>query len=390
MRSETNQKGGERASRNCPQCHRRKIWKDGLRKTNVGVTQRFICGDCGYRFSESSVLSTHQRYSGDRQVGAFLTEAKNLSTVETRKNGLAGATADLKGRVADYIWWLKKEGYAESTIRMRSRILKRLVKLGAHLDDPEHVKETVANRPSWSTSTKANVVDTYDSFMRMLGIQWNPPRYKNDKPLPFIPTEGEIDALIAGCGTKTATLLQLLKETGMRVGEASSLEWTDIDTERQLIHLRKAEKGSNPRIFKASSTLLNMLNSLPNKADTIFGTAKPATMRVTFCTSRKRVAEKLASPRIKRIHFHTFRHWKATVEYHRTKDILHVQTLLGHKSIKNTQIYINLEHAIFNDGAASAYTTRIASTVKGARTLLEAGFEYVTDMDGYRLFRKRK
>jgi hypothetical protein len=32
----------------------------------------------------------------------------------------------------------------------------------------------------------------------------------------------------------------------------------------------------------------------------------------------------------------------------------------------------------------------VAKTVKGARALLEAGFEYVTDMDGMKLFTKRK
>jgi hypothetical protein len=69
---------------------------------------------------------------------------------------------------------------------------------------------------------------------------------------------------------------------------------------------------------------------------------------------------------------------------------MHVQSMLGHKRISNTQIYINLEQAIFNEGDGSEYTTRIAKTVEGARALLEAGFEYVTDMDGYKVFRKRK
>jgi hypothetical protein len=61
-----------------------------------------------------------------------------------------------------------------------------------------------------------------------------------------------------------------------------------------------------------------------------------------------------------------------------------------HKRINNTQIYINLEQAIFSLGDNSEYTTRIAKTVRGARVLLEAGFEYVTDMDGFKIFRKRK
>jgi integrase len=148
------------------------------------------------------------------------------------------------------------------------------------------------------------------------------------------------------------------------------------------------EKGSNPRIFKVSPTLVEMLNQLPRKTKKVFGNTTLGSMRVTFCASRKKAAKKLANPRIMSIHFHTFRHWKATTEYHRTKDILYVMSMLGHKRINNTQIYINLEQAIFSLGDNSEYTTRIAKNVKGARALLEAGFEYVTDMDDFKIFRK--
>jgi integrase len=55
-----------------------------------------------------------------------------------------------------------------------------------------------------------------------------------------------------------------------------------------------------------------------------------------------RTAHKFGNPRINRITFHTFRHWKATMEYHKTKDILYVMRLLGHKNIKNTLIYTQL------------------------------------------------
>jgi len=86
-----------------------------------------------------------------------------------------------------------------------------------------------------------------------------------------------------------------------------------------------------------------------------------------------------------KITFHTFRHWKATMEYHRTKDILHVMQLLGHKNIKNTLIYTQLVN--FKD---NEYVCKIAKTLEEATKLIEAGFEYVTDMNGYKLFRKRK
>ena len=78
------------------------------------------------------------------------------------------------------------------------------------------------------------------------------------------------------------------------------------------------------------------------------------------------------------------------MEYHKTHDAYHVKNLLGHKSILNTDLYTHLEQAIFSEGADIEYTTRVAKTVKGARVLLGAGFEYVTDMDGFKVFRRRK
>lgn len=200
----------------------------------------------------------------------------------------------------------------------------------------------------------------------------------------------EIDSLIASCGNKTAAFLQTFKETGMRSGEAFSLEWSDIDTERHLINLKRPEKGSYPRIFKVSVKLVDMLKQLPKKSKRVFGNSLLGSLRSNFCASTKKATKKLANPRLTQIHFHTLRHWKATMEYHKTKDPYHVKQLLGHKSLRNTEVYINLEQAIFNEGDNSEYTSRIAKTVKGARALLEAGFEYVTDMNGFKLFRKRK
>ena len=55
----------------------------------------------------------------------------------------------------------------------------------------------------------------------------------------------------------------------------------------------------------------------------------------------------------------------------------------------STMIYINLERAIFaseND----EFNARIAENLEEACKLVEVGFEYVTDMGGKKLFRKRK
>ena len=105
----------------------------------------------------------------------------------------------------------------------------------------------------------------------------------------------------------------------------------------------------------------------------------------------KEFLDKLSNPRLLAISFTTFRHWKGTMEYHRTHDIIHVKELLGHMRIDNTMVYINLETAIFasrNDQFHAA----VAKSPDEAVKLIEAGFEYVTGEyhDGGKLFRKRK
>lgn len=75
---------------------------------------------------------------------------------------------------------------------------------------------------------------------------------------------------------------------------------------------------------------------------------------------RKRIAFKINNPRIRKIMFKTFRTWKGTMEYHRTKDALHVMQILGHKNIKNILIYIQLEETLFGDEID--YTSKVAKT----------------------------
>jgi len=288
----------------------------------------------------------------------------------------------VKGKIVEYSFWLLKQGYARSTIKGRTKLIKRLTKLGANLYDPESVKEIIAKHES-SIGRNANAVDAYTSFLQMHEMEWNPPVYKRIKRLPFIPTETEIDQLIAGCNRRMATFLQLLKETGVRCGEACQLEWTDMDLVNNSVRVTP-EKGSNARILKISNKLVDMLNELPKHSNKVFGANSDA-MRKSFQLQRKRIAAKLRNPRLRQITFHTFRHWKATMEYHKTRDILHVMQILGHKNIQNTLIYTQLVD--FKD---DEYVARVASSEKEVCQLIEAGFEYVCDYNGNKIFRKRK
>lgn len=100
---------------------------------------------------------------------------------------------------------------------------------------------------------------------------------------------------------------------------------------------------------------------------------------------RNHLAETLQNPRLKQIHLHTFRHWKATTEYAKTKDIPYVMKLLGHKNIQNTLIYTQLSN--FDN---EEYHSALAKTIEEAKKLVECGFEYVCEIENEKLFRKRR
>ena len=113
-----------------------------------------------------------------------------------------------------------KQGYSQATIKGRIKLLNRLLRLGANLNDQDSVKGVIAQQ-TWSTSRRVNAVDAYDSFLKWQNKTWTHPIYKRIRKLPVIPAENEIDQLIAATSKRASTYLQLLKETGMRCGESS-------------------------------------------------------------------------------------------------------------------------------------------------------------------------
>jgi integrase len=320
----------------------------------------------------------------------------NLVEGETRnQEKAAGATttdlATIKGKIVQFLWWMEKEGFAKDTTRGYGSCLRALLQRNADLLDPESVKEALVREKAWSQNRRRNVINAYTLFLKFNGSRWEKPRCKVDRKIPFIPTEQEIDCLIAGSSKKVATFLQLLKETAFRSGEAKRLLWTDIDFERRLITLNQPEKNSLPGIYKVSQKLIDMLNTLPRKSLKIFGDGPINSIKVTFIKARRRLAYKLQNPRLLQIHFHTLRHWKATMEYHRTKDIFHVKEFLRHKKLENITIYVQIDERLFKD-ADDGFTCRVAHNAGEAIGLIEIGFEYITGEYSERgkLFRKRK
>jgi len=292
------------------------------------------------------------------------------------------------GDVLSFGLWMNKQGYRHSTVHYCVQALKSIARQ-TNLLDPESVKTFLASTDV-SEARKAKLVEDLARFYSWKHVQFDKPNYRRIERLPFVPLESEIDQLISAAGRKTGTFLQLLKETGMRAGEAWNLKWIDLDPEKDAVNIAP-EKNSNPRQSRISTRLMAMLNRLPRRYEYVFRNPRIDPLRSmevfrrSAARQRKRTSERLQNPRIRNITFKTLRHWKATSEYHRTRDILHVMSILGHKNIRNTLVYTHLV-----DFHGDEFVCKIARTIQEGKELVESGFDYVSEFDGIQLYRKRK
>jgi integrase len=305
-----------------------------------------------------------------------------ITTVATERET---TQQDVKGKIVEFAWYLQKQGYKSA--KNKVNMIKRLAALGANLGDPESVKEILAKHNEWTDSYKMLLTYAYEAFLKMQGKTWEKPRYKQENALPFIPTEEELDQLIAGTGKKVGTFLQGLKDTGCDPGELAKLRWIDINWEAGTVNIRPV-KGHSPRLLKVSDEFLRRVSTLPRKGEYVFNYES---LKSGFADAKKRLACKLENPRLLAVSFTTFRHWKGTMEYHKTRDLLHVKKLLGHKKVETTMIYVNLEQAVFTS-KNDEYYVAVAHNIEESCKLVEAGFEYVTGeyAEGGKIFRKRK
>ena len=177
-------------------------------------------------------------------------------------------------------------------------------------------------------------------------------------------------------------------ETGLRPIEVCNLKVKDLDLEQKLIYPTTAKHGS-ARTLKISNKLQNILQNHINRhqlnADSKLFNGNSRVYGKCYREMRNHLAKKLQDQTLKTIRLYDFRHFFASNLYNKTKDILYVKQQMGHKNIETTLIYTQLLN--LND---DEWTCKTANTVKEATQLIETGFGYITEMDGIKLFRKRK
>jgi len=282
---------------------------------------------------------------------------------------------------------MRNNAKADNTIKNTAKALRRLDR-DTDLNNPEQVKQYIANMQVSDGYKKAFCV-AYNKYCKHYKIQWQMPKYRVQPKLIKIPTKEKLQMIISNCGYTTATKLTISLECGLRPVEVCNLKVKDVDLERKIIYPTTAKHGA-PRALKISNSLRKMIQDYINRKglnqnDKLFK-GDSANYGKSYRHHRNKLAKKLKDATIQTIKLYDFRHYFATMLYHKTKDILYVKQQMGHRKVETTLIYTQL---LQSDNEEN-YTCKVAEDIKQATELIENGFEYVTEIDGLKLFRKRK
>jgi len=289
-----------------------------------------------------------------------------------------------------------------STIQARRKALNSINNAVNRRDPHASILNVMAVTAYLSSSLRKNraykLVQDLNSFYRWKKIQWTPPRVKREPSPSFLARLADIVLLINSIkNRRLATFLQLLKETAMRCGEAWGLSWNDIDLKSRLVSVRHPEKGSQSRTLRVSHRAVDMLNTLCRDSSYVFHEAYDDELktiqglnsfRKLFERHRKRIALTHAESNVGKIHFHTLRTWRATMEYLKTRDLEAVMALLGATNPLHARRYIRLAQAI--SLREDDYVTARATSPDEAEELVKEGFNFVTEIQGVQIFRKER
>jgi site-specific recombinase XerD len=168
--------------------------------------------------------------------------------------------------------------------------------------------------------------------------------------LPVVMSEEEVKRLLGGAQSlRDRALLETGYATGMRVSEVTRLLITDIDSQRMMVRVEQG-KGRQDRYVMLSPALLETLREywrVSKPKVFLFPGVKGKPLCVSAAQKAFDKARLQAGIR-KSVSFHTLRHSFATHLLEDGTNVRKIQALLGHRSLKTTELYTHVAENYLN------------------------------------------
>lgn len=152
-----------------------------------------------------------------------------------------------------------------------------------------------------------------------------------------LPTDAEIAAVVAVASPGAAALIQFLVGTGCRLTEAAQLQWSQVDLTAAQLKLHHTKNG-RVRIVPLSPPVMELLQARPRhpKSPFVFWHGEGLVYR-EFSSTLTRLARLTGV----RWSCHDLRHRFAVDFLQRGGNIYKLSKILGHGSVKVTEIYLD-------------------------------------------------
>lgn len=258
---------------------------------------------------------------------------------------------------------LELRNYSHHTVTVYLDHMKNFIKF--HMKDPSlielkdittyQVYLVYSKKVSFSTFNLAVCSIKY-FYKYILKTNWRIdliPYQKKVKSLPNVLSRQEITRIIAAAvNLKNKAIIQTFYSAGLRLSELINLSVSDIDSKRMVIKVRQG-KGKQDRYVMLSKILLSTLreywkDARPKPRRFLFPGVKPDThfsrrsvQRIIKETTLRAHIDKPVTP-------HTLRHCFATHLLEDGYNIRTIQELLGHNSLRATEIYTHVAENYIN------------------------------------------
>ncbi|MFH0875576.1 MAG: site-specific tyrosine recombinase/integron integrase [archaeon] len=247
-----------------------------------------------------------------------------------------------------------RRGLSHQTIRTYSFCIRKFF-LACNKDDPKKINKKDITNYIDSLVHKGYSGSTLNTNLNALRLLYNEILHKRllvnfrfsraPKRLPVYLTQSEVLSLLSALKNKKHKLMiMLLYSAGLRVSELLNLKKSDFDNGLAYGWVRSG-KGNKDRPFIIANSIKNELNSCLSENcrhshSYLFANQKGFQMsRSTIFAVLKEAAKKAGIE--KKVHPHTLRHSFATHLIENKSDIIQVQSLLGHASVRTTMVYLH-------------------------------------------------
>ena len=262
---------------------------------------------------------------------------------------------NINNLLSDFVIKLRLQRYAPSSIKTYKNALTKFL-IAFQQYDLEQISVQQIQNFMHNLQVKHHISSIYQKqilasitkfyllyYNRKLNLSALYPK-RNPKPLPKYLSALEVKRLLKQCtNLKHTCILKILYGCGLRVSEVIALKIADIDSSAMRVMVRAA-KGKKDRVLPLPQTLLQNLRQYylayrPN--DYLFegqyGGKYTAKSIQNFIKKYARGAnlQKSVTP-------HMLRHSYATHQLENGINIRYVQELLGHNSIKTTELYTHV------------------------------------------------